>query len=311
MSSLGKKPALITQYIRNLRGGSQSILAQASDGLFYVVKFTNNPQGPNLPFNESIGSELYRACGLATPFWKPLLLIDAFIDRNPDCWMQTLDGRLRPASGLCFGSRFLGRDGARLFEILPGTSFRRVRNHKSFWLAWLIDICAGHSDNRQAIFLDDGTGNLDAFFVDHGNILGGPKGELRKHFLASRHLDPRIYQSVSSHQLLTYQRIAGSLDVDRLWNRVQSLPEDWKTASALTGLATCFNRLSARRLLQEIVATMVEAQRQFREHENRESQFGQITPAPVLLAGVPATRSGACPVTISGSATARAKGIGW
>lgn len=94
MSSLVKDFAVITRHIRNLRGGSQAILAEASDGLSYVLKFTNNLQGANLPFNESAGHELYRACGLNGPSWKQLLLTDAFIDQNRDCWMQSPEGSL-------------------------------------------------------------------------------------------------------------------------------------------------------------------------------------------------------------------------
>ena len=155
MSALGRNSVRVIRYIRNLRGGSQPILVQASDGLLYVVKFTNNLQGANLCFNEGIGTELYRACRLAVPSWRPLLVTDAFIGRNPDCWMQTPEGRLRPDPGLCFGSRFLGDSGMRLLEILPSTSFKRVRNLKNFWLAWMIDICAHHADNRQALFHED------------------------------------------------------------------------------------------------------------------------------------------------------------
>lgn len=161
MSVLGKDLAFVTHYFCLVRGGSQPILARASDGFLYVVKFANNPQGPNLLFNESAGGELYRACGLHVPDWKPLVVSDSFIDRNPDCWMRTTVGRLRPASGLCFGSRFLGLNGKRLFEILPGSMYKRVRNQSSFWLAWLIDVCAEHVDNRQAIFVKGADGLLD------------------------------------------------------------------------------------------------------------------------------------------------------
>ena len=287
MSALGKDFAFVVRYIRNLRGGSQPILAQASDGLLYVVKFTNNLQGPNLSFNESIGSELYRACGLAGPSWSPLLVTDEFLDQNQDCWMQTPEGRLRPDSGLCFGSRFLGGDGIRLLEILPGISFKRVRNHKSFWLAWLIDICAEHADNRQAIFLEDGAGRLDAFFVDHGHLFGGPKGELRLYFVASRYLDPRIYQSVSLQQLLSFQKIVLSLDVDQLWRRIQTLPDDWETHSALNGFAQCLCRLSTPDLLRNILDTMMDAQQQVNGSEIGKRQSRQPR-VPVLRPGIQA-----------------------
>jgi hypothetical protein len=282
----GKNFTFVTRFIRKLRGGSQSILAQASDGLFYVVKFTNNPQGVNLAFNESIGSELYQACGLAIPAWKPLLLTEGFIDKNQECWIQTPEGHLRPDSGLCFASRFLGGDGIHLLEILPGNSFKRVRNHESFWMAWLVDICAQHSDNRQAIFLEDGAGWLDAFFVDHGHLFGGPKGELRLNFRASRYLDPRIYQSLSLRQLLRLQSVVQRLDVYRLWRRVQKLPDDWKTALALSNYMECLNRLSNVELLKNIVDTMVDAQQQASENEKNKRQCRRKPPEPVLCPGI-------------------------
>jgi hypothetical protein len=298
--------SFVTHYIRNLRGGSQPILAQAGDGLLYVVKFNNNLQGANLPFNESIGTELYRACGLAGPSWKPLMVTNAFLDRNSDCWMQTPEGRLRPDSGLCFGSRFLGGDGIRLLEILPGTSFKRVRNHQDFWLAWLIDICAGHADARQAIFRETAEGALDAFFFDNGHLFGGPKGELRPHFLASRYLDPRIYRSVSSQYLLGLQKVAASLDVDQLWKRTKALPEEWKTASALESFEQCLKRLSTPILLQGILETIVDADERAYGSERSESRNGRTPPVSVLFPGIQATELGRHLGSIQAGCPARA-----
>lgn len=277
-----------TQYIRNLRGGSQPILTKGNDGLLYVVKFINNLQGPNLLFNESAGTELYRACGIAVPSWKPVLVTDAFLDQNPDCWMQTPEGRLRPDPGLCFGSRFLGGNGVRLLEILPKTSFGRVRNHKNFWLAWLIDIIARHSDNRQAVFTQLAEGGLNAFFIDNGHLFGGPKGELRPHFMASRFLDPRIYQRVSSKDIRNFQGILGSLDVDYLWKRIQALPDDWKSTSAMNGLAQCLDRLSVSDLLRNILDTMLEACQRTNGFERNNSENERKPPMAVLHPGVQA-----------------------
>ncbi len=291
MCAFGKDFAVATQHIRNLRGDSQPILVQANDGLLYVAKFTNNLQGPNLPFNESMGSELYRACGLAVPLWKPLLVTDSFLDQNPDCWMQTPEGRLRPASGLCFGSRFLGGDGIRLLEILPSTSFKRIRNQASFWLAWLIDICAEHVDNRQAVFIEDAEGWLDVFFVDYGHLFGGPNADLRKNFRASNYLDLRIYPDIGSEQLLDFQRVVRALDADKLWQRVQALPDDWKTASALGGFAQCLNRLSTPELLQRVLDTLLDACQQTNGFERSEYQIGPKQPTSVLRLGVQAAGS--------------------
>lgn len=289
MQALGANTVFLTQYNRKLRGGSQAILAQASDGLLYVVKFINNMQGPNLLFNESAGSELYRSCGLAVPSWKPLLLTDSFLDQNSNCWMETQEGRLRPTSGLCFGSRFLGEDVIRPLEVLPGTSMHRVRNREDFWLAWLIDICACHVDNRQAIFLEDGAGWLDAFFVDHGHLFGGPNGDLRRHFVGSRYLDPRIYQSVSSQQFLNFQKIALGLDAEQLWRRIQILPDDWKTSSALDGFVQCLNRLKTSNLLQNILDAMIDAVQKADKSEYGKQQCRRNPTVSVLCPGVQAS----------------------
>jgi hypothetical protein len=270
-----------------LRGGSQPILAEASDGLVYVVKFSNNPQGPNLAFNESAGSELFRSFLLAVPSWKPLLVTDFFLEKNPDCWMQAPEGSLRPDSGLCFGSLFLGGNGQRILEILPGSSFQRVRNRSSFWLAWLIDICAEHADARQALFVEDKEGWLGAHFVDYGHLFGGPKTILKKNFIASRYLDPRIYQDVSSIELQGFMEIVRRLDGDQLWKRVRALPAEWKAASALNSFAQCLDRLSTPGLLRGVLDTMVESHRKTNQLRSRDFQGRGDSPASLLRFGVP------------------------
>jgi hypothetical protein len=256
MTAFGKDSAFVTHYVRSLRGGSQPILARASDGFLYVVKFANNPQGPNLLFNESAGSELYLACGLPVPDWTPLWVSDSFLDGNRDCWMQAPNGRLRPASGLCFGSRYLGLDGERLLEILPGSMFNRVRNQVSFWLAWLIDVCAEHVDNRQAIFVEDAEGWLDACFVDHGHLFGGPTAESNRNFRVSRYLDPRIYAGVSFRALLDFHRRLQTLDLDKLRQRIEAIPSQWSHASARERFDCCLQRLKTDSLVQNVIETI-------------------------------------------------------
>ena len=257
MNALGKDLASVTHYVRKLRGGSQPILARASDGFLYVVKFANSLQGPNLLFNESAGSELYRACGLSVPKWRPLEITDGFLDRNPGCWMETPEGRLRPASGLCFGSRYLGENGTRILEVLPGSSFKRVRNRFSFWLAWLIDICAEHVDHRQTVFVESAEGWLDAYFVDHGHLFGGPGADSTRHFGASRYLDQRIYEGVTAEVLLSFQDVLKALNSDKLRQRIEAIPAQWSHASAREGLERCLQKLTTPLLMQQVVEAVI------------------------------------------------------
>jgi hypothetical protein len=292
MPALGNESIYLKQYVRNLRGGSQPILARASDGLLYVVKFINNLQGPNLLFNESAGSELYGACGLEVPEWKPLLLLDSFIDGNPDCWIQTPEGRLRPAAGLCFGSRYLGGDGQRLIEFLPRASFTRVRNQTSFWLAWLVDVCAGHTDNRQAIFVEDAERGLDACFVDHGHLFGGPNADQRKNFHVSAYLDSRIYKKLTAQDALGLLDVIRALDSDRLWQRVNTMPDNWRQASALDGFQSALDRLSKPLLVQNVLNTIIDAhERSTEEIQSREPGRGWQPELPVLRPEVRGTGS--------------------
>jgi hypothetical protein len=249
----------IVRYLRTLRGGSQPMLAEASDGIVYVVKFAINLQGPNLLLNESAGTELFRSCGLAVPAWKPLLVTDDFLDRTPDCWIQTPEGVLRPHAGLCFGSRFLGASGQKVFELLPGSSISRIRNGMSFWLAHLLDVCCEHADNRQAVFVENVTGWLEANFIDHGHLFGGPDGTKRPHFQASCYLDARVYPDVPHNFFEGFLQLPRTLDLDDLWRKVNALPEEWKSGSGLQGLERCFNRLATHNLLRNVLDTIVDA----------------------------------------------------
>jgi hypothetical protein len=282
----------VTRYCRNLRGGSQPILVQASDGFLYVVKFNNNPQGPNLAFNEGSGSELYSAAGLPGSHWKPLIVTNSFLDQHPECWLQTSEGILRPAAGVCFGSRFLGETGAQLLEILPSVGFKRIVNHNNFWLAWMIDICACHSDHRQALFIAAPDHCLSAVFFDHGHIFAGPSGTHRPQFLASQYLDPRIYQTVSSTYLFGCQKVALQIDVEHLWQKMLSLPDEWKTKSALEGFAQCLRRLSDANLLRNIVDTMLEANRNSTQREGSLNPIGKRPPTSILRPRVPSRAIG-------------------
>lgn len=260
MSALGKHFALVTRYLRSLHGGSQPILAEANDGILYVVKFADNLQGPHLPFNESMGTELYTACGLPVAPWKALEVTESFLDQNRACWSETPQGRCRPAAGLCFGSRFLGGQGGRLFEILPGSYFQRLKNPTDFWLAWMLDICASHSDVRQAVFREERSGQLETVFIDFGHMFGGATGrDPFRHVLASRYRDERIYSPVTFRFLLTLRTVLDNLNMEQIWRRLAAVPDEWKTRSAIQNFTGCLDRLSDATSLKKTLDAMVKS----------------------------------------------------
>lgn len=277
------KVLVVSEFLRKLRGGSQPILVRANDGLLYVLKFAHNLQGPNLLFNEGMGAELYRAFGLPVPEWRPLLLTDSFLDRNPACWFEAEGESIRPVAGLCFGSRFLAAGEDSLLEILPGSHFARVTNRKAFGLAWLIDICAQHSDNRQALFLRQPGGDLLATFIDHGSMFGGPRGCDQPHPVAPRYLDPRIY---CCDLLDGFRHVSSMLNASKLWNLLRALPTEWHSESALARFSYCVARLTDPASVRQVIDSIADLYRRtiFCEPTGRQSVDRFHT--AVLCAGI-------------------------
>ena len=287
MSVNGEEPAVVTQFIRKVRGGSQAFLANANDGKVYVVKFRNNLQGPNLLFNECMGSELYRTAGLSVPNWRRLVLTDQFIENNPACWAQAPSGFVRPQAGLCFGSRFIGGQYTRLFEILPGNSILRIRNRTDFWLAWLLDVCANHADNRQAIFRQDGDGSYQAVFIDHGHMFCSPNGNLRPLLVTSRYyLDPRVYPNVCSEMIIELRKKAARLNCERLWRLVLSIPDEWLTKSAISNFAECLQTLSDSRSIEKVIEVITRSHDPHLEIRRDDSTLGRHLGDTILRPGI-------------------------
>ncbi len=258
VEALGNVAATLTDYIRGLRGSSSPCVARASDGQFYVVKFAKDMLSRNLPFNESVGTEIYRSLGMNTPRWRPLIANKGFLEKVKEASSGGGNGDFASDHELCFGSTYIGCQNDRLLQILPGTCFSKVQEPEQFWLSWAVDICADHTDNRQALFLEGANGSLKTYFIDHGCMLGGADGAKYPHFLASEYLDERIYPKLDFRQASAFQMTLRELDVDLIWRKALSLPEEWITKSALSRLGICLNRLTNREVLESIVSMFLE-----------------------------------------------------
>jgi len=239
-------------FIGRLRGGSQPILVQASDDQLYVVKFQDNPQGPNVPFNESLGSALYGACGLNVPSWAAMEISDSFLDRHPECWFWTEDHYHRPKAGWCFASRYQGMGESKVLEVLSRSMFSRIRDRQNFWKAWFLDILCEHCDHRQTLFLRTETGELDPVFFDHGHLFGGPTGDTTPKVLASRFLDTRIYVDINLEGCNQIAHLIESLHQEKLHRIVANLPQEWVTPSAIGQFHQLLIRLSDGSLIANV-----------------------------------------------------------
>jgi hypothetical protein len=204
-------------FLRKMRGGSQSVLVGASDGKFYVLKLKNNPQGPNTLFNEAFGAILAQHLELPVPKWSPVHLGSHFIERNPDLSFTLPNGICAPSPGLHFGSEFVsGARGDEVYEIVPHQWMERIRNPQVFIGMMFLDIWTEHVDRRQALFVErSGSRILEAIFVDHGHMFGGPFGSDRL-----KNARGCLY----SHQNV-YRRAFESADIHTWPSRIESLSE--------------------------------------------------------------------------------------
>jgi len=287
VSALDGESALVTRFIRKLRGGSQPIMVEASDGFTYVLKFSNNPQGRSVSFNEAMGTELYRVVGLPVPKWKPLNVTGEFLCQNPQCWLETPAGPLMPDAEICFGSRYLGGRDVRIWEIMPHSSFSRIVNISDFYLAWLLDICASHTDNRQAIF-EDHLDGIRAVFVDHDHMFSGPDGRSgQPEYRASAYADVRIYERGSRDCLVSNSKTVLNISVDKLWRKSQQLPIEWLTDAALRNFRECLNMLADAKAVQSIVELIAGFPEKKGQREFLTEQRTGVDPDWLLRAGIP------------------------
>jgi len=283
-------PIEAVRFLRKLRGSSQPVLIEASDGLQYVLKFHCSQLGSNQLFNEAIGNRLFHLAGLSTPEWKVVRLSEEFIQANTACWFESEQCRHRPEAGMAFATFYLAGRNQRLFEILPGGYFSRVRNQCDFWLAWVLDILGGHTDNRQAIFLEADDRILDASFIDHGHFLGGDRGECTPVALASRYLDRRIYKSLSDREAASLQRRILAIDLTKLTEVFEQIPGAWKTESAIGRFKELLVRLNKPAQIRKAIRSAVQCENEIRgiEHYGEIHCGGRLQDAH-LYSALPAT----------------------
>jgi hypothetical protein len=222
-------------FFRFMNGSSQPVLVQASDGRFYVLKFANNPQGPNTLFNEAFGSILAQYLGLPVPSWRPIRLNDDFIDKNPNLGLASELGLRLPSPGLHFGSCFiLGLPDDEVYDIVPSSWLRRVENPALFGRMMLLDIWAENVDRRQALFIEHpGCEGLDVVFFDHGHMFGGPHGDKRLQstevcLYYNRKIYERAFRSARMGPWLALIENTGEATLRMLLDR---LPSEWRDSA--------------------------------------------------------------------------------
>ncbi len=227
-------PVDARRLVRKMRGGAQAHLLEASDGRFYVVKFSNNPQHRRILVNEWIAAEFLRHLGLSTPELAMVRISGEFLASNPDVYLQFGRERRLPSMGWHFGSKFPG-DPARMvvYDFLPDAILGQVENIGEFAGVLAFDKWTANADSRQAIFFrariagavgaaassptnssGERTG-LAAQMVDNGYIFDGPHWRLTDSPIQGLYFRPQVYAHVK-----------GWADFEPWLDRIRHFPEE-------------------------------------------------------------------------------------
>ena len=221
-------PIDATQLVRKMRGGAQAHLLEASDGLAYVVKFSNNPQHRRILVNEWIASVFLKYLGISTPKTAIVRIKEEFLAANPDIYMQLGGSRREVEPGWHFGSQYPGPPTRTVvYDFLPDTLLDRVENMDEFRGILTFDKWMGNADSRQAIFfrarvqewlpqkfVHEAKVGFVAQMMDNGFVFEGPQWRFGDSPIQGLYFRPKVYQAVR-----------GLRDFEPWLERVEHFPE--------------------------------------------------------------------------------------
>jgi len=126
---------------------------RCSDGNYYVVKFSNNPQHLRVLANEMFAGGLAEATGLPVPQTEVIEVGGWLVSHTPELTIQ-LEAITMPCNaGLQFGSRYaVSPLEGQVWDSLPAIVLARVRNLPTFVGMLAMDKWTGNADWRQAAF---------------------------------------------------------------------------------------------------------------------------------------------------------------
>ena len=214
-------PVDARRLVRKMRGGAQAHLLEASDGKYYVVKFSNNPQHRRVLVNEWVAAVFLRHLGLSSPDPAIVRVSEEFLEANPDVYLQLGRERRAPALGWHFGSCFPG-DPLRtvVYDFVPDVVLDKLENVAEFTGVLAFDKWAANADSRQAIFFRARLNppqperlGFVAQMVDNGYVFDGPHWRFADSPVQGLYFRP-----------LVYARVRGWADFEPWLERIRHFP---------------------------------------------------------------------------------------
>ncbi len=271
-------PVTATQWLRGLRGGSQTHLLAASDGHHYVVKLTTNPQGLRTLVNEWIAQRIMAYLKIPCPEVEVVDIPQALIDASPKLGVERSKTVHPPPAGWHFGSRFPVNPSLQaVHDIVPDIQLITCRNLHHFAAALAFDKWTSNADSRQCVFFrarltdvmgeagDDAESEyaqrgLIASMIDQGYCFNGAYWDF-----------PDAPGYGLYHRPAAYRKVRGWGDFEPWIERIQHFPESvldhalreipraWLTPQDEDALPALLEKLLRRRAK---VPTLIEATRE-------------------------------------------------
>jgi hypothetical protein len=230
-----------------MRGGTQAHLLEASDGAFYIVKFSNNLQHRRVLINELLAAEILKHLRITSPEYRIIYVSSEFLAQNTEICIQMRKGRREVAPGWHFASRHPGDPGTlATYDFVPDALLKQVVNLEQFKAILVFDRWVSNSDCRQAIFFR--TRLRDNFavphvssrklgyvvsMIDNGLVFDGPGWNLRQSAITGLYPRPLVYESVDSIGAFDpwMTRVLNFPD-DVLTKALRIIPPDWLAGDA-------------------------------------------------------------------------------
>src|SRR6185437_1138815 len=161
-----------TQVVKQMRGGSRSLLMLDQHSVPWVVKFDANPQHSNIVINEFLATRIGASLGLSIPETQPIR-VDERLSRSIAQWIPPTDALYEP--GLHIASRFVGGLLPGLvLDILPKNHLHNVTNLNEYAGISILDLWLCNTDDRQVVYSRPARSKkYKMFWVDFGHCFGG------------------------------------------------------------------------------------------------------------------------------------------
>jgi HipA-like protein len=229
---------LAVEHVRRMRGGCQSHLMRCDDDSYYVVKFTNNPQGLRILANEMFGTRLAARMGISVPDVDVIDVRGELIKNTPDLSVDYPFSRFPCTAGRQFGSKFPGHPSkVKVYDLGCFDHIDQIQNVKDFLGMLVFDKWTCNVDGRQAILFSSGNSDsygsalrtFKASMIDQGFCFCGREWDFPDAPRLGLCVKHGVYQSArgieSFEPWLSW--LEDSLSLDSLYKEAEGVPVEW------------------------------------------------------------------------------------